>query len=69
MGFGVFGVELVAVFILVCFLLHRHGNVMTLHPAVTVSVLITWFFSFVIIFVVPMDVSNVSTTTLQLSAW
>ena len=55
-----FAVELLAVFILVCLLLHRHGNVRTLHPAVTASVLIAWWFSFVIVFVVPMDVSDVS---------
>ncbi|KAL5251562.1 hypothetical protein ACHWQZ_G017060 [Mnemiopsis leidyi] len=58
MGFGLFAVELLAVFLLVCLLLHRHGNIRTLHPAVTVSVLVTWWFSFVIVFVVPMDVSD-----------
>ena len=58
MGAEIFAAELLVVFVLVCLLLHRHGNVRTLQPAVTASVLIAWWFSFVIVFVVPVDVSD-----------
>ena len=59
MGAEIFAAELIVVFILVCVLFHRHGNIRTLQPAVTASVLIAWWFSFVIVFVVPVDVSDV----------
>jgi len=58
MGAAPLVVEVFVCFLLVLLLLHRHGNIFTSHPAVTASVLIAWFFSFVIVFIVPMDVSN-----------
>ncbi|XP_055342802.1 LOW QUALITY PROTEIN: G-protein coupled receptor-associated protein LMBRD2-like [Paramacrobiotus metropolitanus] len=54
----VLGLNLVLVFILTLFLLHQYGNWRTQHPIVTTAVFVSWYFSFLIIFILPMDVSS-----------
>ena len=55
-----FIIELVvAAFMTIC-LLHRYGNWRKQHLIVTIAVFIAWYFSFLIIFVLPLDVSAVS---------
>lgn len=39
--------------------LYRYGNVQRQHPIVTLSVLIAWSFSFLIVFIIPLDVTSV----------
>lgn len=40
--------------------LHRYGNIPRQHPLVTVSVLMAWSFSFLIVFTIPLDITAVS---------
>lgn len=40
--------------------LYRYGNIQRQHPVVTLSVLIAWCFSFMIVFTIPLDVTSVS---------
>jgi 4-amino-4-deoxy-L-arabinose transferase-like glycosyltransferase len=40
--------------------LHRYGNIPRQHPLVTISVLIAWSFSFLIVFTIPLDITAVS---------
>lgn len=42
--------------------LYRYGNVQRQHILVTVSVLIAWSFSFMIVFTIPLDVTSVNIT-------
>ena len=53
-------VEIGAVCCLAAFLLHRYGNWKAQHVLVTLATFISWYFSFMIIFTLPIDVSNVS---------
>ena len=53
-------VDIAAVCCLAALLLHRYGNWRTQHVGVTLVVFIAWYFSFMIIFALPIDVSNVS---------
>lgn len=55
----VLALELISVFVLTLAVLHQYGNWRTQHPIVTVAVFVAWYFSFLIIFIVPMDVSSV----------
>ncbi|XP_014215118.1 LMBR1 domain-containing protein 2 homolog isoform X2 [Copidosoma floridanum] len=50
--------EVVVAFCLAATLLYRYGNVFHHHPIVTLSVLVAWYFSLLIIFVLPLDVSS-----------
>lgn len=52
--------ELISVFILTLFLLNKYGNWKKQHFFVTLSTFIGWFFSFLIIFVLPVDIAIVS---------
>ncbi|GAU93072.1 LMBR1-3 [Ramazzottius varieornatus] len=54
----VLALELISVFVLTLAVLHQYGNWRTQHPIVTVAVFVAWYFSFLIIFIVPMDVSS-----------
>jgi len=54
------GFDLVATFLLASFLLFQYGNWYRHHVVVTLSVLVAWYFSFVIVFVLPLDISSVS---------
>lgn len=60
MSVGPFIVELVvAVFITLC-ILHQYGNWRKQHFLVTIAVFISWYFSFLVVFILPLDVSSVS---------
>ena len=47
------------------YLLNRYGNWRKQHVLVTLATFIAWYFSFMIIFVLPIDVSNVSENIFQ----
>lgn len=64
MSVGPLVTEIVLAFCLTTTLLYRYGNILRHHIVVTVSVLIAWYFSLLIIFVLPLDVSSVSTLSL-----
>ncbi|KOX74486.1 LMBR1 domain-containing protein 2 [Melipona quadrifasciata] len=58
MVLGIFLTEIVAAFCLAATLLYKYGNIFRHHIIVTVSVLIAWYFSLLIIFILPLDVSS-----------
>ncbi|CAD1469052.1 unnamed protein product [Heterotrigona itama] len=58
MVLGVFLTEIIAAFCLAATLLYKYGNIFRHHIIVTVSVLIAWYFSLLIIFILPLDVSS-----------
>ena len=55
-----FTVEMIFVFLLTLCLLHQYGNWRKQHWLVTIAVFIAWYFSFLIVFILPLDVSAVS---------
>ena len=60
MVYTLFVIEIISAFILAATLLYRYGDCYRNHILVTVSVLTAWYFSFVIMFILPLDVSSVS---------
>ncbi|KAG8240378.1 hypothetical protein J437_LFUL002519 [Ladona fulva] len=58
MSLGPLLTEVVVTFVVASGLLYRYGNWFKHHIIVTISVLIAWYFSFLIIFVLPLDVSS-----------
>ena len=60
MSVGPLAVEIGVVCCLVAWLLHRYGNWRKQHVLVTIAVFIAWYFSFLIIVILPLDVSSVS---------
>lgn len=50
--------EVVVTFCLAAGVLYKYGNWLKHHIIVTVAVLVAWYFSFLIIFVLPLDVSS-----------
>uniref|UniRef100_H2YCN3 Uncharacterized protein n=1 Tax=Ciona savignyi TaxID=51511 RepID=H2YCN3_CIOSA len=50
--------ELFVVFCVALFLLHHYGRITKQHPAVTIATLVAWYFSLIIIFILPLDVSS-----------
>ncbi|XP_074598129.1 G-protein coupled receptor-associated protein LMBRD2 [Brevipalpus obovatus] len=50
--------EITLTFFLASYLLYRYGNWTEHHAGVTVSVFIAWFFSFIVIFILPLDISS-----------
>jgi hypothetical protein len=58
--------EVVVTFCLASGLLYKYGNWLKHHIIVTVAVLVSWYFSFLIIFVLPLDVSSVSAIVKEL---
>jgi len=40
--------------------LYRYGNIRNQHPLVSVSVVVAWSFSFLIVFTIPLDITAVS---------
>ncbi|CAB3380908.1 LMBR1 domain-containing protein 2 homolog isoform X2 [Cloeon dipterum] len=58
MALGPLLAEVVVTFVLAACLLFRYGNWFKHHVIVTASVLVAWYFSFLIIFVLPLDVSS-----------
>lgn len=55
-----FTVEMIFVFLLTLCLLHQYGNWRKQHWLVTTAVFVAWYFSFLIVFILPLDVSAVS---------
>ena len=53
-------VEFSLALILAVYLLYKYGDFRRHNPFVTICTLIIWFMSFVIIFLLPVDVSSVS---------
>ena len=51
---------LLAVFAATSFTLYRYGNVRQQHILVTLATLVAWYFSFIIVFILPLDISSVS---------
>ena len=51
--------EILITFTLSAFLIYRYGNYVQQHTVTTVSVFIAWFFSFLVIFILPLDISTV----------
>jgi hypothetical protein len=60
MTVGIFSAEVIFALILTTVLLNRYGNWKTQNIVVTFAVLISWYFSLLIIFVLPIDISLVS---------
>ncbi|CAB0039639.1 unnamed protein product [Trichogramma brassicae] len=58
MSIGLLLTEVIVSFCLAATLLYRYGNIFRNHLIVTLSVLIAWYFSLLIIFVLPLDVSS-----------
>ena len=58
MSAGPFTVEFIVVFIATLLILHQYGNLRKQHFLVSLAVFTSWFFSFLIIFILPLDVSN-----------
>ncbi|XP_002734476.1 G-protein coupled receptor-associated protein LMBRD2-like, partial [Saccoglossus kowalevskii] len=58
MSVGPLAVEIICVFILSAYLLHRYGNWRKQHVVVTLATFVSWYFSFIIIFILPLDVSS-----------
>lgn len=52
--------EILITFVLSAVLLYRYGNWVTHNVITTLSVFVAWFFSFIVIFIIPLDVSTVS---------
>ena len=55
-------VESVILFVLAFYLLYRYGDIKRQNVFVTVLTLCIWFLSFFIVFLLPIDVSSVSTS-------
>ena len=60
MSVAPFTVEMIFVFLLTLCLLHQYGNWRKQHWLVTIAVFVAWYFSFLIVFILPLDVSAVS---------
>lgn len=58
MSLGPLLTDVVVTFCLAAGLLYHYGNCMRHHIVVTIAVLIAWYFSFLIVFVLPLDVSS-----------
>lgn len=60
------GIEIVVVFFLALFLLHRYGDFRKQQRMVLFGTLLAWYLCFLIVFILPLDVSTVSTECLSL---
>ncbi|XP_071548396.1 LMBR1 domain-containing protein 2 homolog [Panulirus ornatus] len=58
MGVGPLVVEVLLTFMVAALVLSQYGNWYRHHLVVTVSVLVAWYFSMLIVFILPLDVSN-----------
>jgi len=67
MAYTVFVFDICIAFILAAGLLWRYSNWMRQPILVTVAVMIAWYFSFLIIFIIPLDVSNTIFTNCTIS--
>ncbi|GFO22287.1 lmbr1 domain-containing protein 2-like [Plakobranchus ocellatus] len=57
MSAGPLVIEIIFTFIVAAFLLHRYGNLKRQHVLVTAACFFAWYFSLMIIFILPLDVS------------
>ena len=60
MTVGPLVLELIAAFCVAFLLLHHYGRISKQHPLVTIATLTAWYFSLIIVFILPIDVSSVS---------
>lgn len=60
MAVGPLVVEILVTFVVAAVVLFHYGNWYRHHIVVTVAVLLAWYFSMLIVFILPLDVSNVS---------
>ncbi|CAH2236964.1 LMBR1 domain-containing protein 2 homolog isoform X2 [Pararge aegeria] len=58
MAYTLFVIEIISAFVLAATLLYRYGDCYRNHILVTMSVLTAWYFSFVIMFILPLDISS-----------
>lgn len=58
--------EITCTFFVAAAILYRYGDWFRHHIIVTLSVLVAWYFSFLIIFILPLDVTSVSESCLNL---
>ncbi|XP_050699310.1 LMBR1 domain-containing protein 2 homolog [Eriocheir sinensis] len=58
MSVGPLVVEVLLTFVVAAVVLYRYSNWYRHHLVVTVSVLVAWYFSMLIVFILPLDVSN-----------
>ncbi|XP_045607461.1 LMBR1 domain-containing protein 2 homolog [Procambarus clarkii] len=58
MGVGPLVVEVLLTFVVAAVVLSQYGNWYRHHLVVTVAVLVAWYFSMLIVFILPLDVSN-----------
>ncbi|XP_034824985.1 LMBR1 domain-containing protein 2 homolog isoform X1 [Maniola hyperantus] len=58
MAYTLFIIEIISAFVLAATLLYRYGDCYRNHILVTMSVLTAWYFSFVIMFILPLDISS-----------
>ncbi|XP_053651457.1 LMBR1 domain-containing protein 2 homolog isoform X3 [Cherax quadricarinatus] len=58
MGVGPLFVEVLLTFVVAAVVLSQYGNWYRHHLVVTVAVLVAWYFSMLIVFILPLDVSN-----------
>ncbi|XP_037799375.1 LMBR1 domain-containing protein 2 homolog [Penaeus monodon] len=58
MGVGPLVVEVLVTFVVAAVVLFHYGNWYRHHIVVTVAVLVAWYFSMLIVFILPLDVSN-----------
>ena len=65
MAVGPLIAEIACTFIVASFILFRYGDWFHHHLIVTISVLVAWYFSFLIIFILPLDVTSVSNLQLK----
>ena len=60
MSAGPLVVEIICTCLLAAYVLHRYSDVRKQRALVTLTTFIAWYFSFMIIFILPLDVSSVS---------
>ena len=58
-------VEILVVCCLAGYLLHRYGNWRKQHVLVTLAAFVSWYFSLLIIVILPLDVSSVSVVLIE----
>ncbi len=63
------GIEIVVVFFLALFLLHRYGDFRKQQRMVLFGTLLAWYLCFLIVFILPLDVSTVSTEVRPSHSW
>ncbi|XP_071488144.1 G-protein coupled receptor-associated protein LMBRD2-like [Diadema antillarum] len=58
MSVGPLVTEILCVFVLAAYLLHKYGDWRKQHPVVTLTTFISWYFSLIIVFILPLDVTT-----------